>query len=168
MSDRCTHHPGLQAAVVVAGRSYCRRCEAAQAEAARVVDGHVQPKPCFIWYQGGYDWRPIPGTGCAHWVAHEIGLRVGPAHRRCLLGHTFRVTDLVEGLSEVKRMENVVVGDVFVNPWKSHCGLVRRIDRSLDGRMAIEIEHDSNRQGGVFRNDFGTYFKGQGTFYRKL
>jgi hypothetical protein len=168
MRDRCTYHPGHEGVVDIGGRSYCERCHQAQQRAAEAVDAHVEPKPCFVWHQGGYDWQAIPGTGCAHWVAHEIDIHQGPSHRRCLLGYTFRVTDLVDALSEVKRHENVAAGDIFVNPWKTHCGLVRRVQRRADGTTAIEIEHDSSRQGGVFRNDFATYFKGQGTFYRKV
>ncbi len=42
-----------------------------KAQAIAIVPSHVSPKPCFIELENtakGY--RPIPGTGCAHWIAH--------------------------------------------------------------------------------------------------
>jgi hypothetical protein len=58
------------------------------------LDGHVTPRDCFIWYSGNRNgWARIIGTGCAHYVAHQLNIGVGGP--RCLAGFSHRVADVV-------------------------------------------------------------------------
>ena len=55
-----------------------QRAASSKADAVAAVPAHVEPKPCFVWYTGNArGWTPIPGTGCAHWIAHQLGLGAG-------------------------------------------------------------------------------------------
>lgn len=143
-----------------------------EAEAVAKVSAHVSPKACFIWDAGGEGWVPIPGTGCAHWVAHEKGWALGKhGSNGCKLGYLIRVTDLVAkaNLTEVKEPSTVEVGCVFINDAQDHCGIVRKVVAAKEkGKPpTIDIEHCSSGQGKVATNDWGTYFKGKGKFYTK-
>jgi hypothetical protein len=155
--------------MTVNGRDYCTVCRDQIRAAVGRVNSHVQPPDCFVWYVGGSQgWQPIPGTGCAHWVAHQRNIRVASAGTNvCLEGHPIRVPTILQGKSEVA-LANVQVDDIWANSELSHTGLVIRVteDRARRGMRNITIRHDSSRQGGVNDNDFATYFKGQGRFYR--
>jgi hypothetical protein len=75
---KCLFHPGREVTASVAGKGYCAQCEAAQRAARALVDAHVKPKDCFIWYIGGDTWEPIEAPDvpilsptrrtCAPWV----------------------------------------------------------------------------------------------------
>jgi hypothetical protein len=167
MANRCRLHPGREAVLEYGGQSYCAQCRDGQAAARRRVDRHVEPKDCFVWHLGGDNWSPIPGTGCAHWVAHKKSITSSAAGKRCMLGFPLEVARLTIGLSEVADIRSVQVGDLYITPPRDHCGLVSRIVAPVGGGTpGIEIEHDSSRQGRVSRNDFNTYFQGRGYFYR--
>jgi len=166
MARKCIHHPGRSATLHVGGKDYCAKCQAAQLAAARLVDRHVEPKDCFIWYLGGDRWVRITGTGCAHWVAHQNNTTQGSAIHRCLKGKTIKVSDIARGKHEIKDLAKVMVNDVYVTPKKDHCGLVSRVTLVPNSTPKIEIQHDSSRQGKVAKNDFATYFHGKGSFFR--
>jgi len=165
MAGRCVHHPGRPEAIKVGGKSYCSQCQTGQQNAAARVDRHVVPKPCFVWYRGANTWTAITGTGCAHWVAHAKSITHGTPTTRCLEGFTLRVPDLIRGKTQVAQAD-VRVGDIYANRGRDHCGMVSRVTARTGQPTQIEIEHDSSRQGGVSRNDFATYFHGQGDFFR--
>src|SRR5205085_12658965 len=83
-------------------------------QARAAIPAHVQPKACFVWFVGnaaGY--APIPGTGCAHYVSHKLGLKGG--HARCLDGYYVRVPELVAGMTPVGSVDDVRVNDVWAN-----------------------------------------------------
>jgi hypothetical protein len=165
---RCILHPGREATVTIADRSYCAECDRGMTEARSRVDRHVEPKDCFIWYVGSDKWQPIFGTGCAHWVAHQRGIRRGTPGEQCLLGFPYRVRALIQG-SKIVTLENVLVNDIYVTPAFDHTGLVIRVtpgSKPSDPRK-IMIKHDSSGQGRVAENDFATYFHGRGAFYRQ-
>ena len=67
-------------------------------DAIKNVDKHVEPKDCFIWFMDskrGYE--PIPGTGCAHWIAHEKGWNNGKeSSNGCKEKYLIRVKDIVK------------------------------------------------------------------------
>jgi len=119
------------------------------------VPSHVFPKECFIWNDGSPNspWRVIPGTGCAHWVAHQLGIKTGDA--RCYDGYAIRVRDILSGRVEVV-LRDAKVGDVWTNEDLTHCGIVRQV-----GNGELLVEHDSsyNEQGVVkdwiLQEDFG-------------
>ena len=168
MNGKCIHHPGRNATIEYDNQKYCGKCEKAQIDAGKVVDRHVEPKECFVWYRGGYKWVPIIGTGCAHWVAHKKGIRHGLPIHKCLKGYTFKVTDIAKGCKKVKSLKNIKVGDIYIDPKKKHCGIVSKVEKFSDksAKLKIEIEHDSSNQGRVAKNDFTTYFGGKGSFFR--
>ncbi len=142
---------------------------AAQSEkdAVKKVDKHVSPKECFIWHidsKRGYE--PIPGTGCAHWVAHEKGWDSGKeSSNGCKLNFLLRVKDIGKKSGREISPADVVVGNVWVNDKQDHCGIVSKVTPSKDGNPAIEIENCSSKQGKVAKNDWQTHFKGVGKFY---
>ena len=48
----------------------------------------------------------------------------------------------------------------------SLAGRLYRVRTLINGLPTIYLRHDSSGQGGVFENEFGTYFHGNGTFRR--
>jgi hypothetical protein len=128
-------------------------------EAIALVDKHVEPKECFVWYEGTKKgWRPMPGTGCAHWVAHERGYTAG---LKCDKGYTVRVRNITENLKKVE-LKDVQVGDLWENQTDaSHIGFVRSVTKTGETVTGVEVEHDSVRSGGVVKTTFT-----EGLFYR--
>lgn len=164
---RCTLHPGRTSVTTVFGKDYCQRCRDGITAARRRVDVHVEPKDCFIWYVRSDTWDPITGTGCAHWVSHQLGIQTGLASERCLEGYTYRVRTMVESRAAVS-LANVRVNDIWASPTLDHTGLVIRVNppATAGGPRVITIRHDSSGQGGVAENDFAAYFHSAGSFYR--
>jgi hypothetical protein len=165
----CTVHPGSASVGKLNGVDVCQKCKDEIVAARKKVDKHVEPKDCFVWYEGSRTgWQPIPGTGCAHWVSHQRGWKRGSKNEQCMLGHTFRVKTMLGGLSEVKKIADVKVNDVYATPSKDHTGLVIKVtpDPKKPDEPKITIRHDSSNQGKVADNEFATYFKGKGSFYR--
>ena len=164
----CSVHPSLKSVGKINGVECCAACKKDIDAAVKKVDKHVEPKDCFLWYEGGKTgWEPISGTGCAHWVAHQRGIKRGSAGEQCMLGYPFRVKTMIGGMSEVK-LADVKVNDVYCTPSKDHTGLVVKVvaDPKAPDTPKITIRHDSSAQGKVAENEFATYFKGKGTFHR--
>jgi hypothetical protein len=136
------------------------------------VDKHVSPKECFVWYidnKRGYE--PIPGTGCAHCVAHEKGWNSGKeGSNGCKKNYLICVKDIVSKSGSEIAVKDVVVGNVWVNDKQDHCGIVSKVsppkDPAKDPNPTIEIENCSSGQGKVAKNDWAKYFKGGGKFYK--
>jgi hypothetical protein len=147
---------------------------AAQSEKDTIkkVDKHVTPKECFIWYMDsnrGYE--PCPGTGCAHWVAHKKGWSNGTeGSNGCKKKYLIRVKDIVGKSGSAVAAKDVKIGNVWVSDKQDHCGIVSKVtpakDAAKDSNPTIEIEHCSSRQGKVGKNDWATYFKAGGKFYK--
>jgi hypothetical protein len=165
--SKCVHHPGRSSVVSYNNQDYCAQCQADIAAAAQRVDRHVEPKSCFVWFTGAQGWQPIGGTGCAHWVAHQLGIHSGGRSGQCLEGYTYRVRTLIQGMRPIA-LENVQVNDVFVTLAQDHTGLVVRVAPNPLPKKprVIMIRHDSSNQGRVADNDFAGYFHGHGSFYR--
>jgi hypothetical protein len=165
---KCVHHPGRNSVLTYGGQCYCQECESGIVKARQQVNGHVEPKECFVWYERSDTWVSIAGTGCAHWVAHQLSIKRGGSER-CLLGFTYRVRTLVNGLKEVPNINEVRLNDIWVSAKVDHVGLVFQIlpAQSSETQPTIFIKHDSSRQGGVSVNAFSTYFHGHGKFYRR-
>jgi len=105
LAGRCYHHPGRPSVVTHHTREYCQKCSDGIDAARKTVDKHVEPKECFIWYLGSDKWETIPGTGCAHYVAHELGFDPGSDPERCLAARAFRITTLVKGRPVIARKD---------------------------------------------------------------
>src|SRR5262249_31562912 len=147
---------------------------AAQSEkdAVKKVDKHVSPKECFVWFMDskrGYE--PIPGTGCAHWVAHQKGWNSGKeSSNGCKKNFLIRVKDIVGKSGSQVALKDVKVGNVWVSDDLNHCGIVCKVtptkDKAADPTPTIEIQSCASRQGKVATNDWATYYKSGGKFYR--
>ncbi len=164
---RCSLHPGREAVFEYNRVEYCAKCKSGILSAVGNVRRDVDPKDCFIRYRDNDDWEPIPGSGCAHWVAHEKDFHSGGASDKCLFGYTHRVPVLIERFSKVP-LRDVQSGDIWTNSDENHAGLVIRVMPNLypDEMPEITICHDSSRQHGLAINDFESYFHGQGSFWR--
>lgn len=163
LTEKCFYHPGRGSKGIKFGKNLCQTCLSSINTAVGQVDKHVVPKDCFVVYTGGDNWAPIGGTGCAHWVAHQLGIDRG---NNCADGKTLRVPDLIDGLGTYTR-ENAAVNDIWANDDESHCGLVVKVEASSGSAPnRITIRHDSSAQGGVRDNDFDSYFKASGSFNR--
>ena len=147
---------------------------AAQSEkdAVKKVDKHVSPKECFIWFMDnkrGYE--PIPGTGCAHWVAHEKGWNSGKeSSNGCKKNYLIRVKDIVSKSGSQVAVEDVKIGNVWVSDDQNHCGIVSQVtppkDAAKGPKPTIEIESCSSKQGKVAKNDWATYYTSGGKFFQ--
>ena len=104
---------------------------ATKEEAVSHVATYIVPKDCFVWKDGpaATPWRVIPGWGCAHWVAHELGLGVFPspwqrwemgeiepplpaeAWQVCYDGFYINVVNVIAGRTEVE-ISKAKVGDI--------------------------------------------------------
>lgn len=141
-------------------------------DAIKKVDKHVSPKDCFIWFMDnkrGYE--PCPGTGCAHWIAHEKGWKGGKeGSNGCKEKYLIRVKDLVGKSGSKVEIKDVAVGNVWINDKQDHCGIVCKVKAAKPGAKdpnpTIEIQHCSSRQGKVAANDWADYFKSGGKFYK--
>jgi hypothetical protein len=158
----CIYHPGRSTVTTLFGKGFCQQCKDGIAAAVTQVPSHVEPKDCFVVYGGSDMWGPITGTGCAHWVSHQLGVSQGTDSDKCLADRTIRVATLIAGRTTIARAD-VQVNDIYVSPPEDHCGLVSAV---TTGGAAITIRHDSSAQGGVRENDFDSYFHGTGTFRR--
>ena len=165
---KCVLHPGRPSVVTIFGKEYCAKCQTGITDARKKVDKHVEPKDCFIWYVSNDNWQPITGTGCAHWVSHQLNVHVGGSGDCCFQGFTYRVPVLVRSRTRVPDIAHVKVNDIWASPTLDHTGLVIRIAPAAKagGQPTITIRHDSSGQGKVAENDFATYFHGHGSFYR--
>lgn len=165
---KCTVHPGRNSAAIIHAKPYCQKCLDSMVAARARIDKHVEPKECFITYQGNGAWIPIYGTGCAHWVAHQKGIHSGSGMDKCLAGFTYRVKVLVQGKSQVTDIKKVAKDDIWVNDTSDHTGLVLSVSPGLKptDNPKITIRHDSSAQGKVADNDWATFFHGKGKFYR--
>lgn len=164
----CSIHPSAKSVATINGTDVCEKCQTDIKAAVKKVDKHVEPKDCFVWYEGGKTgWQPIPGTGCAHWVAHQRAIKRGSKGEQCMLGYPFRVKTMIGGTSEVK-LEDVKVNDIYVTPKADHTGLVIKVtpDAKNPKQPKITIRHDSSAQGKVSDSDFASHFKGNGSFRR--
>jgi hypothetical protein len=134
----------------------------------------IDPPDCFIYFKNTAEgWAPLSGTGCAHFVAHQLRIMKGrKSHLEvCDLGYTVKVPLLVHGLGVV-HPRDVKVDDIWANHARNHCGIVTSVvPAKINGGMpTIKITQcSSNRaHGRLGRNtqDWATFFSGHGVFYR--
>jgi hypothetical protein len=128
---KCFLHPGRDSVITVAAKNYCQKCKDGQQAAAAEValkNKHVEPKSCFVTYRGGDSWLPFLGTGCAHWVAHQLDISTGAASNQCLEGHSIRVPDVIQGKPKIA-IDDVAVNDIWANDALTHMGLVSKVHK---------------------------------------
>lgn len=145
-------------------KHYCQQCHNGINNAVANVPSHVVPKECFVTYHGNDTWATISGTGCAHWVAHELRITKGTV--RCIDDKTVRVPELIQNTTTIDRA-NVRRNDIWAQADRAHCGIVISVvPKAGSPPNTITIRHDSSSQGGVVDNDFDTHFHGNGSFHR--
>jgi hypothetical protein len=166
--DQCIHHPARTAGVSIFGNVYCSECLDGIAKARQRVDKHVAPRDCFILYEGNGVWQPVEGTGCAHWVAHQLNIHGGEPNEQCLAGYSCRVNTILIDRQRVMDIALVQVNDIYVTPNMEHVGLVCRVTSTLQtgSALSIIIRHATNIQGSITENEFATHFDSCGYFYR--
>jgi hypothetical protein len=164
----CIHHPARAARVSIFGKEYCSECGDSISSAYALVDERVMPRDCFIVYAGNERWQALEGTGCAHWVAHQLNIREGASCEQCLAGYTCRVNTLVFGRERVLDIALVRAHDIYVTPNWDHVGLVSRVTMShrVGSVPSIFIRHVTSLQGQIAENEFATHFYSCGYFYR--
>src|ERR1043166_9171188 len=113
---KCSLHPGRESVANTFGQNYCKICQDGIDDAVSHVDRHVQPKDCFVWYKSNDNWEPIIGTGCAHWVSHQLGIHTGTGGEKCLAGFTYRVRPVVLSRMPVPAIADVKVNDIWASP----------------------------------------------------
>jgi hypothetical protein len=130
-------------------------CETADEARARV---DACPSNCFIYTDGPatHPYRPIPGFPCAHYVAHELGIRVGASYARCLEGFSVTIGQITQGRL-ARPLTDAQINDIWSDG--GHSGVVRRVDVararvlieacSVDGR----VYRDWASHGNVYRVD---------------
>lgn len=142
-------------------------------DASKEVDSvKISPARCFVTFKStAAGWAPLDGTGCAHYVAHKLGLIRGQKGiSACDEGYIIKVPMLIEGMVTVKPSD-VRVNDVWANAGKSHCGIVTAVQPSEKGLPTITITHcASNEQAGRVGptvSDWKQLFGAHGNFYRR-
>jgi PKD repeat protein len=110
-------------------------CYATRQQAEAQVPNYISPRNCFVWNDcnvapGQRGWRPIPGTGCAHWVAHQLGFTTGGA--TCYDGYLINVGPVVAAYGGTAiPLQCCQTGDLWDNG--GHVGIVAN---NSDGRTA--------------------------------
>ncbi|MCL2867760.1 MAG: hypothetical protein FWF47_08405 [Clostridia bacterium] len=176
----CINHPSKETVSSLFG-GLCKTCAEQVKAAQATVNRHVDPKECFVTYvDNKTGWEsftkrdPRKNTGCAHWVAHQLGLKGSFSGSSCAAGYLIKVPDVIRGARKIDhKTEEVKAGDIWVNKDNTHTGLVIKVESSgkmEDGKEAeapkILIQHCSSGQGGVVSNYYPTYLK-NGSFYRR-
>ena len=167
MTQHCKLHPGRPAVLEYCSVQYCQKCSDNISAARLRVNGHVKPRDCFVTHAGGDNWKPLDGTGCAHWVAHNKNIKTGSV--TCLCGFVVRVKELALWLqrngSKVD-FKGAKIGDIWISENEGHTGIV-----TSTSETETWIMHDSSSQGGVFKNKYPDHWSRltemiPGTFYR--
>lgn len=178
--SKCPIHPGSNAVYewpIGSGKKYCSVCKTQIMAARQQVDIHVEPKDCFLIYAGSKKgWSPFVGTGCAHYVAHRLGLRAMGRQYPCLLGFPLRVEELATDsrLKKLSGPDRAQINDIWIGYVPhAHMGIVTGItDMPADAKTGkpaprkITITHDSSGQGKVAQDEFAVRFESKGDFYR--
>jgi len=102
-------------------------CEELDEARARAV---ACPSDCFIYADGPrtHPYRPIPGPGpCAHYVAHELGITIGPWYANCLEGYSVSIGQITRGRDRLP-LTDAQVNDIWTNSARIHSGVVERVD----------------------------------------
>lgn len=135
---------------------------------------YITPRDCFIWWVNNrVGWGPIPGTGCAHYVAHELTIAGGNRRdKRCLdrlaitTGQVARYYPERTGPTKLSILHKVRKNDVWAklnaDGESGHCGYVKNV---TPGRKpTIEIKHLSSSAKAVKTDTYGSGIK-KGNFY---
>jgi hypothetical protein len=138
-----------------------RYCET-EAEAAALVTRACPPERAdFLYNDGpeGFRWRPIPGYGCAHYVAHRLGITEGERHVNCLGGFSVTIGQITAGRNQFA-LAQARVDDIW-SLGGIHSGVVIATEQDAAGQVTRVRVNQCNTQGNV--NPIWTT---DGTFWR--
>jgi hypothetical protein len=135
-------------------------CET-EAEAAALVTRACPPDSAdFLYNDGpeGFPWRPIPGFGCAHYVAHRLGITEGERWENCRGGFSVTIGQVTTGRNSFP-LAQAQVNDI----WSTgiHSGVVIAIDQNAAGQVTRAQVNQCNTQGNV-----APIWTTAGTFWR--
>jgi hypothetical protein len=164
-SNVCTLHRDRRAAGAIAASPYCSGCLQEIAVALRGVLPRVVPRECAAVAHGSAGWRPLTGSGAAHWLAHELGLRPLPPHARCAAGFGVRRADLLVGRRELVR-ELPRAGDLWLDLDEEGCGVVVHARGGEGEPVEISIRAPLDAALGAGARDFYRDLSGRGRFFR--
>ena len=100
----------------------------------------------------------MPGTGCAHWVAHQLNFTDG---LKCDKGFTVRVRNITASRAKVE-MKDVKVGDLWENPTDaSHIGIIRSVNQTTARSPALRSSTTACARAASVKSTFT-----EGLFYR--
>jgi hypothetical protein len=163
---RCALHPDRPAPFAEGEGRYCERCRAGIEAARRSAPPGNAALRCSALYLGGDSWRPIAAPGAAHWLGHELDVRVSPGRPACAAGRAARVLELVGTRRELVR-ELPIAGDLWVDLDGEGCGVVQSVRRAEEGvEIAIRGGLASRTLLGAL--DFYRDCGGRGRFHRSL
>ncbi len=164
-SGTCLIHRERRAGGAHGACAYCASCLAEIAAAVRSVPPSVLPRECAATALERAGWRALHGTGAAHWLAHELGLRPLPPVARCAAGFAVRRSDLLLGRRELER-ELPRPGDLWLDLDEEGCGRVLSARRGEGDEVEISIQ--ARIQGGLAAaaRDFYRDLSGRGRFFR--
>jgi hypothetical protein len=131
-------------------------CEAEAEAQARVVRACPPYRDDFVYRDGPptHPWRPIPGYGCAHHVAHVLGISTEPARANCRGGMSVTIDQITEGRT-AHPLADAAVNDI----WSSgiHSGVITEVDAAVP-----RVRIDQCGAGGTA----STYWETSGQAYR--
>jgi hypothetical protein len=124
-------------------------CET-EAEAVAQVTRACPPDAAdFLYDDGpeGFPWRRIPGYGCAHYVAHRLGITEGERSENCRGGFSVTIGQIRAGRNEVD-LPQVQVNDIWLQG-TLHSGVVIAVERDAAGQVRRARVNQCNTRGGV-------------------
>jgi hypothetical protein len=133
-------------------------CET-EAEARASISHACPPYRDDFLYRDGpttHPWRRIPGYGCAHHVAHILGIRNGATYQKCRGGFSVTIDQVTQNRA-AHPLAEAQVNDV----WSSgiHSGVVRQVDATAN---PPRVRVDQCGVGGNAQNIWMNY----GNVYR--
>ena len=119
--------------------TWCESLEEAEEAAMEVVN----PSKCFVYEDGPdkaiegfcdkpYPYRKIPGYGCAHYVAHKLGIKTGAKGAKCRKGFSVKITQITYD-RERHGLDEAQVNDIWTDRTDdddSHSGVVVKINNN--------------------------------------
>jgi hypothetical protein len=133
--------------------TYCQTEDEARAAITRACPPYRND---FLYRDGPptHRWRRIPGYGCAHHVAHILGIANGPSYARCRGGFSVTIDQITQGRTPHPLAE-AQINDV----WSTgvHSGVVTQVDTSVPRVRVNQCGTGGNAQTVWFNN--GSVFR---------
>ena len=164
-SQSCLIHGDRPAIAAIGVCSYCATCQHEIAASVRGLAPGVVPRECFATASSGGGWRALSGSGAAHWLAHELGIRPAQGLTRCAAGFVVHRADLLFGRRELVR-ELPRPRDLWIDLAEESCGVVVASRRDEPNGIEISIRGLVGASAGAGVCDFYRDLHGRGRFFR--